>query len=623
LLASGFSFTSLSYLWSPEFLVSLFSNKNRTLCALVLLAAILATFAGPATAVLVIPSTIKFAAGETHYFIFINATKDVLWPDKITMDHFLPDYTNVFNESVKCNSATGYKNALCPSGGFQSLLEHFSANTLRTRAGIPVLNPDSTKIFAHTVRGGIIVQSPHGQFAAQTIAGQLRGEDITETFASATHGATTSLQMPLNQDWVLAAENAKNMYANSRQISRLRFYAIQESTVLSQVPAVRVVCLGQQIAAGSSSITFPAIPEYDLAIDSNGTVLHGHTVAVEGIPDQKIVDFHTWAEPRNSIPANESVSQDFVFSAPRQGNNSQAVTACSIDARWAEAIVWTRFLGPVQASFLHTRPATHGFRETSFLPTDGGSWRRIQFDPSWISSVDFLMTDPSVNTTWQNRTSLSTLITASGIVDKLASLDPTAVAYLEYILTTVFADALSRTSSHLSYTSDPDTHIADWPLLNYNSTPTTPGILSWSRAITPADASQNPSKYTKMHMQQTVTGFGCKASGPSDYLCILILLVHLILASGHTIYVLGFSHRTSGCWDTFSELVALAQQSIPAKRVLRNTCAGIERSRVYSKPVRIRVSNLEEDHLELDFDGELDFKGVDSEDEIDYGTKYG
>lgn len=130
---------------------------------------------------------------------------------------------------------------MCPSGGFQSLLEHFSANTLLTRAGIPVLDPDSTKLFAHTVRGGIVVQSPYGQVAAQTIAGQLRGEDITETFAFATHGTTTSLQMPLNKDWVLAAENAKNMYASSRQVSRLRFYAIQESAVVSQVPAIRVV----------------------------------------------------------------------------------------------------------------------------------------------------------------------------------------------------------------------------------------------------------------------------------------------------------------------------------------------------------------------------------------------
>lgn len=126
-----------------------------------------------------------------------------------------------------------------------------------------------------------------------------------------------------------------------------------------------------------------------------------------------------------------------------------------------------------------------------------------------------------------------------------------------------------------------------------------------------------------MHMQQTVTGFGYQASGPSDYLCILVLLVHLFLAFGHTIYVLGFTRRTSGCWDTFSELMTLAQQSAPTKRALRNTCAGIERSGLYSKGVRIRVSKLNDDHLELEFDGEEDFKEVESEDEIDFRTKYG
>lgn len=205
------------------------------------------------------------------------------------------------------------------------------------------------------------------------------------------------------------------------------------------------------------------------------------------------------------------------------------------------------------------------------------------------------MANTSLNTAWKNRTSLSAIILASGIVVKLASLDPTATPYLEHILATVFADALARTSSHLSYAVDPHTPIAEWSLLNYNSTTTVPDIMSWSRVITPVDLTENPEKYTKMLMRQTVTGFGYQASGPSDNLNIFVLLVHLILASRHTICVLGFSHQTSGCWKTFSEFIALAQQSTLAKRVLRNTCAGIERSRVYL--VRIRVSKLGKDHL--------------------------
>lgn len=99
LLGFGFSFTSLSYLWSPEFLVSMFTNSNQNLCALIFLAAILATFAGRATTVLVIPSTIKFAAGETHYFI--NGTKDVLWPDRVTLEHYQPT-TRTCSMSLSC-----------------------------------------------------------------------------------------------------------------------------------------------------------------------------------------------------------------------------------------------------------------------------------------------------------------------------------------------------------------------------------------------------------------------------------------------------------------------------------------------------------------------------------------
>jgi hypothetical protein len=625
LLGCGLSFSELSFLWSPEFLVGVSSAKhNITLCLLIALAAVIAAFAGPATAVLLIPSTIEYTAGQTDYYI--NGTKEVLWPTVVEMDHYLPNYTNGFNESIACSSSSGYRSALCPSGGFQSFLQHFSANTFQTRAGTPILDPDPTGLFSHTVRGGIIMQSPNGQVAAQTVSGQVRGEDITETFAFATHGATTSLQMPLNQDWVLAAENAKNMYADSRQISRFRFYAIQESTVVSQVPAVRVLCLGQQVTAGSSTVAFPALPEFDFSIDTNGTVLNNHTIMVGDIlGGQNSNDFgHVWTDISKSVPANESISQGFILNAPWRENNSRPVVACSIDARWADATVWQRFPGPFQASFVHTRPATKGFRETSFLPQSGGSWRRIQVDPSWISALDFPLNASSSDITWRNQTSISELITISGILDRLSSLDSTATTFLEYILATTFSDALSRASSHLSYFAAPNTRISDWPLLNYNSTPTTPDILAWSRATLPTDLSQNPAKYTKMHMVQTVTGFGYSANGPADYLSILVLLAHLVLAIGHTVYVLGFTRRTSGCWDTFSELMVLAQQSVPTKRVLRNTCAGIQRAEVYAKSVRVKVSKCDARHLELEYDDDDDeFEEAESEKDIDFGEKYG
>lgn len=153
------------------------------------------------------------------------------------------------------------------------------------------------------------MQSPHGQVAAQTIARQLRGEDITETFAIATHGATSSLQMPLNQDWVLAVENTKSLYADSRQRSRLRFYAVQESTVPSQVPAVRVVCLSQDLATGTSSVAFPAVPKYELAIDSGGQVLRNYTVFMNSTADGESNDFHhSWSAASISVPTNQPVS---------------------------------------------------------------------------------------------------------------------------------------------------------------------------------------------------------------------------------------------------------------------------------------------------------------------------
>ncbi|OCK79240.1 hypothetical protein K432DRAFT_383222 [Lepidopterella palustris CBS 459.81] len=622
LLGCGLSFTQLSYLWSPEFLASFGAKGNRTLYALIILAAAMATMAGPATALLVIPRTILWPAGETNYYI--NGTKEILWPTTVGMEHYLPPYTNAFNESVDCGSSRGYKSAVCLSGGFKSLLQHFSGDTFRTQAGIPISDPDSTRLFAHSVRGGILVESPDGQVAAQTISGQVRGEDLTETFAFATHSATTNLQMFLNRDWALAAEYAQYLYPQSWQVSRLRFYAIQENSVRSQVPAVRVLCLGQNLTANSSTVSFPALPEYDVGISITGQVLRNHTVAVNNLSNKASNGSSLfWTDLNQILPANESMSQGFILEGPRHGDGSRPVIGCSIDARWASATVWSRFPGPFQASFVSNRPATGGFRKTSFLPQNDGTWRRIQFSPSWVSAVDFPLPDALSNQSWSNSTAFSTLITASGIESSLAALDQKAIAFLEYILATSFADALSRVSSHVSYSITPDTHISQWPLLNYNSTPATPDILSWSRALRPSDLTRNPTKYTIMHMQETVTGFGYQASNVSDYLSLLVLFTHILIAFAHTTYVLGFTRRTSGCWDTFSELVVLAQQSLPTKRALRNTCAGIQCAETFRRRVRVKVSKWNDAHLELGFNSEDESDGWESEDEIDFGKKYG
>ena len=95
--------------------------------------------------------------------------------------------------------------------------------------------------------------------------------------------------------------------------------------------------------------------------------------------------------------------------------------------------------------------------------------------------------------------------------------------------------------------------------------------------------------YTTLRARITITGFCFKASVLSDYLSIALLLSHMFLALSHTTWLLG-TGRSSSCWDSITELVALVQNSRPAPIVLKNTCAGIKRKHTFSIRARIRAT---------------------------------
>lgn len=80
---------------------------------------------------------------------------------------------------------------------------------------------------------------------------------------------------------------------------------------------------------------------------------------------------------------------------------------------------------------------------------------------------------------------------------------------------------------------------------------------------------------------------------------------------------------SSTCWDSISEVTALAMNS-PPTTVLRNTCAGITEIRIFRTPVRIltmRDHEGEGEHLELVFG---DIEGEDSQKRvIKPNRKYG
>ncbi|KPM37927.1 hypothetical protein AK830_g8626 [Neonectria ditissima] len=79
---------------------------------------------------------------------------------------------------------------------------------------------------------------------------------------------------------------------------------------------------------------------------------------------------------------------------------------------------------------------------------------------------------------------------------------------------------------------------------------------------------------TRMEMKAIYSGYVMSATGWFDYLSIIALLLHALIALVHAVLVV-FYGKMSGAWDTILELVALAQMSTPPPEpLLANASAG-------------------------------------------------
>ncbi|KAI4265808.1 MAG: hypothetical protein LQ337_008938, partial [Flavoplaca oasis] len=170
--------------------------------------------------------------------------------------------------------------------------------------------------------------------------------------------------------------------------------------------------------------------------------------------------------------------------------------------------------------------------------------------------------------------------------------------FLESIIASVFADGLSRTGSHKVYadTSLPPEHWSLWSYNladKYNST-----LLEGGRALKPPAGED----FTELRVNVTIRGYSYMASGLSHSLSMTVMLFHLVIALGHTVFCV-YRGTSSGCWDTITELLTLAQNSQPFTVPLRNTAAGIKRGRTFSKKARIRTvgqeAGVQRKHVEL------------------------
>jgi len=291
-----------------------------------------------------------------------------------------------------------------------------------------------------------------------------------------------------------------------------------------------------------------------------------------------------------------SVSTGLVFEAPWVAEgSSRVVLGCSIDARWTNGTLGCQVKGACSETSITNLGHSDG--NTDFRPVDDSSWSRIHLQKSWLDILTTYTQEKIPKQQNWNATTLESLLAGSRLVVDL--LDPVRsqtdvwnemipgglnrTITLEWILAALITDGLSREgSARIFNTTGP---LSSWTILDYNKT----GDFS-NQLLFGGNPLQPPSapNLTENRVSITITGYSYKASTLTDYLSIAVLFAHILFALSHIIELV-ITGRSSGCWDTVTELLALMQNSRPARNALRNTGAGIYELTTYAKVAAIRA----------------------------------
>ncbi|KAF2118218.1 hypothetical protein BDV96DRAFT_597083 [Lophiotrema nucula] len=130
------------------------------------------------------------------------------------------------------------------------------------------------------------------------------------------------------------------------------------------------------------------------------------------------------------------------------------------------------------------------------------------------------------------------------------------------------------------------------------------GQFGYGGNIYDLPAGTDTSKMTQFTTKINIEGYAYNFKGTSILLSSIVLAVYAMIAAIH----IGFTFWTGltpQAWDTVSEVTALAMQSQPS-RILKNTCAGIETTTLFTHIVKVVQTGENGEHLELDFGDALD-----------------
>lgn len=634
LVGSGIFFSQANCFWSSEMLVGALhcvkSWKRLRLLIVIFLAGFLALLIAPAAAVLLQPRVQKVPAGGTAYFL--PATPDHLWPSEV--------YGS--DELSECFGEYAAQSIICASAGFESLRIYFM--NFNSSFIVPSMMWDTYDM------SPLVVQSLAGKTPRLLNSGAVFGFN-RETSILQPNAITATLQDSLTGDW----RNGMKHWSGSRfSAGREYQYADQRlSSVITTSPVVLTRCApAQNVSAGQVEVNFPVKTWATLALSRSNT---GST---QWQDDQKpfnitILD-HSISNNLQSewiaLPTDQfgPVSGGVLLHFPgKASSTSRTVVGCSISASWFSGEVTSDSLNNDAAwSFTESSRTEARIRiDLNASSAEAHRYRRlITIRERWIQSLTPLTPCEDCSNQSQRLTTLERLFSDVGLSTVLDDIraqgqsryngstnacvlqppDPADTdvdrwnradcgngnkhMLLELILASTFANGLSRYGSRRAF--DPSSIMNapndpfQWELKILPKAPNYYASLLSNNphhnAVLPAPAN---SDYVKLRMRVEVVGYAWYASGFSDYLAITVVVMYMLVALAHTVWVLT-KGVTSSSWDTVTELLALALRS-PVSDALRGSGAGIERLGTYRRLTRLRaIREAGEERLVLVTDGD-------------------
>ncbi|KAK5091217.1 hypothetical protein LTR05_001398 [Lithohypha guttulata] len=618
LLAGGFLYSSLSYFWSPEFWGSFYSKApwitHLRVYGIIVLGGLIAVFAGPSTAILLVPREQPWPAGGTTIYLPGPA------------DHWWPTYINNTKLALLdgCAHSNSSGHPLCPKAAFPAIWgSRNSIDILDNRGFAPGTYQNLTTSFSF---GPSTVDLPSNLDLLPNLRyhGTHRGY-ACETSMWGPRAAEAVYGAQLKQDWIDEAFALPyNIIRYGPSLTQYKYFGSMEVKTTSRIPTVRAACSASQILSTSeNSVLFPVLPQ-----DTCWTSANVSSVVIDQLnPTTTDRVRTTWV----SLPQNlGSVSGGIVVEIPSADEHARVVVGCTLDARWTEGKIITYHLEDASSlekvakqilitTSLLEEPVSASGRVpgySDFSPVTSSPSTKITFDKSWLEALTPILPLETSTGSTHNLTTLESILSDLNFVSVNT---PTAqeqgklwdgvrtdvvnrTVALEWWLALLVTDGLARlgTNEVLNTTGLQ----AAWSLLNYVKADDFRNKLFKGR---PALMQPNAQTVIQRRVSLTIGGYSYKASSITDYASAVLLLTHMLLALAHSLYIGWWTGRSSSSWDSLTELMVLMQNSTPATKVLQNTNAGISELRTYSRKAKayaVRdISDLmSEATVELSFD---------------------